>query len=347
MRLPKPWLPIFMFAAACGDDGKPAGAIDAPKQIDAPGVDLTSKEGGEVRLEYMTFTSTAAQQTRARATAFFYDGADGNGFHPFPNVPGCTDYTPNPPVRWPFVREASDQFLDVGTVTIEGGPQPLTVAPITPAKGSCSVTTATKCFQNSECPATETCMGATGNRDNLNRLYTGHWAFSGQAPGPNLNNMGPAFITGDATYTVKFGGSANFPATEFKDIIYVPGLWTPVSPAIDENPVLKADTPLTITYTTPANSNKPADHSINTLVFFVGAIDPPVVACIEEGTDGSITIPADMINLIRASAPTGGKFIRQHASHVVRELTDGTTHTNKRIDFIGIWCYNYTFTVAP
>jgi hypothetical protein len=54
-----------------------------------------------------------------------------------------------------------------------------------------------------------------------------------------------------------------------------------------------------------------------------------------------------MINKVRALAPTGGTFVRQHSSHVVKELWDGVTHTNKRIDIIGIWCYNYTFTVAP
>jgi hypothetical protein len=318
--------------------------IDAP---DENVVDYDSIEGGEVRFEYMTFKSTAATKNRARGTAFFFDGAAGNGFHQFPDVPGCTDFTPNPPVRWPFTREAATKYLDVGQVIITGGPTQMNVAPITPVKGACSVTVATQCFANNECPALETCVGATGQKDNLERLYTDKWNFTGQAPSPIItNNMAPAFITGDTTYDVVLTGSSKFPATIFKDVLYMPGEWLPVSPAIDVDPVLQAGTPLTITYTTPANVNKPAGYPISTLVIFVGAKDPPVAVCVEEGTDGEITIPANIIDLVRANGVSGGKFIRQHVSHVVRELTDGVTHQNKRIDFLGVWCYNYAYTIA-
>src|SRR5688572_7230445 len=96
----------------CGDDSNnnPADP-DAPVVVDSPvdsptvaPVDFFSNEGGEVRLEYLIFPAGAPQANRLRATSFFWDGAEGAGFHPLPNVPGCTDFTlpDGAAVRWPF-----------------------------------------------------------------------------------------------------------------------------------------------------------------------------------------------------------------------------------------------------
>jgi hypothetical protein len=337
---------------ACGDDKGNTGT-DAPKaadarDIDAAGtdVDFMSNEGGEIRLEYLTFAAGAPQANRVRATGFFYDGADGDGFHPFPNIPGCTRWQ-DPPPRWPFTREKTSTFLDVGQVIIAGGPQQLTLAPITPVKGACSVTTATACFVSGDCPATETCTGATGTKDNLSRQYTGPWKFAGEAPGQVLNNMGPNFVNADATYDIILTGSAQWPPQIFKDALYVPGAWTPISPAVDVNPVLQAGAPLVLTFQNVVEVNKPAGYPMNTLVHFIAAPNTAVLSCISEGTPDTVTISAADIDYVRTLSPTGGKFVRQHATHVLREMTDGVTHTNKRIDVIGIWCFNYTFTVAP
>jgi hypothetical protein len=339
---------------ACGDDHAVIDAprpIDMAQMIDAPGhpdVTYQSDEGGEVRLEYMNFPNGVPANTRARATSFFFDGPRGNGFNPFPNIPGCTEWG-NPSMYYPFApRDPAVKHLDVGQVIITGGPQQMTVPVITPVQGTCSTTTATRCWLNPDCPATETCVGATGHRDNIGRLYKEKWGFGGQPPGPSYNNMGPAFITADATYDIILTGSPTWPAQIFKDAMYMPGDWQLVSPALNVNPVLQADQDLVITYTTPTAVNKPAGYPVNMLVHFgYGSPFIGVASCIEEETDGSITIPAAIVNKIRAAAPTGGTFIRQHSSHIVKELTDGVTRTNKRIDIIGIWCYNYTFTVAP
>jgi hypothetical protein len=45
-----------------------------------------------------------------------------------------------------------------------------------------------------------------------------------------------------------------------------------------------------------------------------------------------------MVNHARALG-SAGLVARAHVSHRVKELTDGTTHNRKRIDFITIWCY--------
>jgi hypothetical protein len=130
-------------------------------------------------------------------------------------------------------------------------------------------------------------------------------------------------------------------------VLYMPGAWTPISPPVDVNPVLQADQAMTLTFNNVAEPNKPAGYPMNTLVHFVAAPNTAIMSCIQDGTPESITIPASVINYVRTLSPNGGKFVRQHASHVFEEMTDGTSHDNKRIDVIGIWCYNYTFTVAP
>jgi hypothetical protein len=346
-------LVLFIGLSACGDDK--ANVTDAPKAIDAKDIDAPavtdvdyfSKEGGEVRLEYLTFAAGSPQATRARATSFFYNGVDGDGFHQFPDVPGCTRWQ-DPPPRWPFTREKTSTFMDVGQVIITGGPQQLNLSPITPVKGACSVTVATQCFVNGDCPTTETCNGATGNKDNLSRQYTGPWKFAGEAPSPLvLNNMGPNFITPDTTYDVILTGSASWPAQIFKDALYMPGAWTPISPAIDVNPVLQAGTPLDVTFQNVVEVNRPAGYPQNTLVHFIALPNTAILSCIIDGTPDTVTVSAADIDYVRTLAPTGGKFVRQHSTHALREMTDGVTHNNKRIDIIGIWCFNYTFTVAP
>jgi hypothetical protein len=354
-------LPIGLFG--CGDNK--ATPQDARVDAAPPKAQYNWDEGGEVRLEYITFVSSAAVMNRNRATAFFFDGATGNGYNQFPQVPGCTDYTAKPPDHWPYVREATDKFIDVGQVSVTGGPQQLDIAKITPAQGACSVTTATACFSNADCPATETCTGATNTVDNIKRLYKGPWAFSGQAPGPALDNLGPVYFTADTNYDVTFAGSSTWPAQTFKNAIYMPGAWTPISPGPDVNPVLVADTPMTITYMTPQENNRPtmspgstglAGGEVVLGIFVPSTGDPPVQICIQDNTDsaaatgpqagmGSMTIPATVINQVRAISPLGGKFIRQHLAHQVQELTDGVTHNMKRIDFIGVWCYTYMYTV--
>jgi len=187
-----------------------------------------------------------------------------------------------------------------------------------------------------------------GTRDNLGRLYEKPWRFAGEAPGTKLDNVADKFVTPDTTYDIIFTGSPSWPAQVLKDALYMPEAWTPNSPAIDVIPALAADQDLVITYDSPQQLNKPPGYGETMLVHFILGKDTILFTCSTEDTStGTITIPKDIINKVRALAPAGGKFIRQHSSHHLSELTDGVTHNNKRIDVVGIWCWNYTFTVAP
>ncbi|MBA3457786.1 MAG: hypothetical protein H0T42_32185 [Deltaproteobacteria bacterium] len=288
--------------------------IDAPPDAQEFTVDFESMEGGEVRLEYLQFPPGNVPQTRARGTAFFYKGPSVH--YPLPVIPGCTTYQENPPTKWPLAQAANRQYLDVGQVIITGGPQQFNLA-------AGAVTT----------PPT---------KDFLDRAYTGPWRFS------SLNDMGRTFISDNTRYDVVLTGSAEWPAQIFEDVLYMPDAFPLISPAASVSPVpLVANTPLTITYQVPTNTQLPAGSTVDTLIAFTNG-NPPVVICTEEGIDGSITIPAATVDLIRAAVPGGSRILRQHVVHNLRELTNGITHQNQRIDFLSVWCYNYPFSVpAP
>jgi hypothetical protein len=345
---------LSLLTVACGDDDvTPPDArvdtqvVDMPVDMATYEVNFMSNEGGEVRWEYLDFnpgfipgTATLGYDVdRARATAFFYKGPTGNssaGVKPLPAIPGCTHYAKLPPamndqhMNWPMYQDPTRQYLDVGQVIITGGPTQMILG-----------------------------TGATNGVDALDRMHT-TWDFSNITGndgmmGRNAPNIGRTYISDNTVYDVILTGSSEWPAQIFNDVLYMPDYFTlidpPATPAgCDVNtpaPCAVAlparDTPLTITFTPGTNTNKPAGMEIDTLVAFVNG-NPPVAICVEEGTDGSITIPGATINHVRDTGVSGSRILRQNVVHVLRELTNGTTHDNKRIDFISVWCYNYQYT---
>ncbi|HEY5936823.1 MAG TPA: hypothetical protein VIU61_19375, partial [Kofleriaceae bacterium] len=95
---------------------------------------------------------------------------------------------------------------------------------------------------------------------------------------------------------------------------------------------------------TPADT-PPAGFEILSLAGFTGPMGP-VAACIEPN-DGSITIPAALVDIARAAYPTGGTMARQTLTHQVKELVDANGPTGRRIDLITVWCYATPFTIVP
>jgi hypothetical protein len=341
--------------AACGDDSdNPPLGPDAKVFLDAPPIDIDAPlpecdvdcaEGGEVRLEYLEFPTGNATADRTRATAFFFGGA--SSYHTFPSIPGCTDMTPTAPTKWPLAQDAGRTYLDVGNVIISGGPTPIQVTKRVMGQGT----------------------GTTGTGDDyiasdfLDRQYAGGtWYFTGNSGSQalntgqgGLNNVGRLYVTDDTKYDVTITGGAAFPPTIFKDVLYMPNRYPLISPAqhaSTDQPLQLTAGALTITYTVPTNTNLPAGSEVDTLVAFT-KVNPPVILCIEEGIDGSITIPANMVDTVRTATGGGGagdtsgnnRFLRQHVVHNTRTMPD--TANRKRIDFLSVWCYNYPFHTPP
>jgi hypothetical protein len=297
---------LVLVVGGCGDNMN-GGVMDAPKQPDSPPqpdapdvADYSWDEGGEVRIEYQEILTSTGTNYRARATSFFWKSKDLPRY-PFFDIPGCTKMDMDD--HFPLAMGTTHEYLDVGDVTVSGGTMPLTIP-----------------------------LGPNPGVDGLFRPHDGTWHFFVG------NNMGSTYFGNwDANYSVAFGGTADWPAQNYTDSIYMAPQWTLGTPGF-EAIQLAADTPVTVTYTPGVAANKPPGATINMVAALIVPPMGPVVDCINDQLTGTITIPAEMVNHARALG-SSGLMARAHVVHEVKELTDGVTHNRKRIDFISIWCY--------
>jgi hypothetical protein len=266
-------------------------------------------EGGEFRAEYIKF---ADGSIGTRVVSYFYADPGPTKYFPFPNIPGCTDMTGLK--NWPMATNpvASRTYLDPGTVTMSGGPQTLTV-PRQTVEGT----------------------------DFLNRTHSANnWFF--------YFNMtdGANYVKAQTLQTVAITGSDKFPAQTFTDVLYTPAAFQLTTPGLDPVAV-PAGQDQTFTWGTPdsmAGAMPPAGFTVMSLLAFSGA-DGPAVLCVEPN-DGSITVPAAMVDVARAKYPQGGTLARQTFTHNPIEMKDSTGLTGRRIDFISTWCFATSWT-AP
>ncbi len=317
---------VALVAGACGDDV--AATVDAPKpvidaplpMVDAPDpINFMSDEGGEVRFEYVRFgVGTGAREGTASARVIsFFEGNDDVDFHPYPTIPGCTLMVDD--TKWPVAQPTNRQYVDIGQqLTLTNGSQILNV------------------------PKASIAADPVGRVHGVGNHYF-------YAPFPATGGGDAAqFITEKTAYDVILSGSATWPAQVFPDAIQMPAAFDLISPSVTTPVVLKSDgtnTDLTITWQA-VPSGQPA--GVPDAWFAVGFVIPTtsfVVLCIEPMNDGSLTVPAAMVNMIATAAPSGGTMVRQSFIHQVRELTNGTTVKRRRIDMIGTWCHATGFSV--
>ncbi len=267
-------------------------------------------EGGEVRVEYVRFGNGNAS---ARVTAVLYDNPGTQPFFPFLNTNGCTDVSTK--LHWPTAENpvAERTYLDPGKVVISGGPQVLDL----PRK-----TVMSRDVSGRTHPANEWFQHFAGTAANDAALYL-----------PEKRLL-------DVTFT----GSSEMPGQFLDDVIWMPADFQVIDPPLSTTPhPIPAGQAQTYQWTTPAQ-DAPAGFEIQSLVTFISGALGPLVICVEPN-DGSITVPANMIDIVRAKGPSGGTLLRQTLTHEVRELVDRNGPTGKRIDLLGIWSYATAFAV--
>jgi hypothetical protein len=323
MRLSIPFTLSLVLAAGCGDDKKPTTMIDAMKPpIDArPEISLMHKEGGEIRLEWIS----QGGMTTSRMGAYFYKSMTPGRFD-LPGFPGCVDMRARD--HWPLAQ-GTIVPLDVGGVKLI----PKTGTP----------------FEM---------VAAMNPKDAFQRPHELWWQKPSNLPG----NDADTFLPPNESYDVEFTGSAEWPHQLHEKAAFMPERWTPTSPDALTPGVLTRDQDFTVTYTPVTSSNLPPNVKVNTFMAFVGTPNiGPIVACQEEGTDGSMTVPAALVNVIldhsgplvgtEAGPGTAGRFVRQQLTHQLFELTDSDTplpeDQRKRVDVLTIYCYNNAWTKAP
>jgi hypothetical protein len=320
MRL---WIAIILLAG-CGDDSKvnpdaPKPPADAPPDAFVePPLTLQANEGGEIRLEWIQQVNAGVLQTTARMGAYFYK-SETPAKQAFPAFPGCIDARARD--KWPLAQ-GTIEYLDVGDVILV----PKTGQPF-------------KMVRDQSTPA---------SKDAFQRPHDLWWKKVLNFPA----NDGDLYLPADESYDVVLTGKEGvWPHQVLKDVAFMPAAWNPTSPTASETAMLQAGTDFTVTYTPVTSTHLPPGGKVNTVIAFVGTPNVgPIVICQEEGTDGSMTVPAAMVDIIRTAGGGSGRYVRQQLTHQLFELTDGSprpTADRKRVDVLTIWCTNSPWAAAP
>ena len=298
--------------AACGDDGDnpmtDAAVADAPPDAPPPFKGFAADEGGEIRIEYIKAPNGNAG---TRVFSFFLKNAGTPAYHDFISLNGCTDARAGSTARamnWPFALSSDAEFYDVGeAIYVLGGPQPLKVP-----------------------------KNATTGPDPLSRpMPANTWYFDPIDLGNDTD--GATYLSPATTYDVALPGSATFAPQYFANSVYIPQDFNLLSPGNEANLTFPANTDQTFTWEEKTET-LPPDATLFSLLGFFGANGFAVI-CVEKD-DGSMTVPAAMMDIALAAYPTGGFMARQKFVHQPADLLDAEgKSTGRRVDIIGVWCY--------
>ena len=168
--------------------------------------------------------------------------------------------------------------------------------------------------------------GAVDGLDLIARHHTTWW----------VSFTGPNVLTDDASFNVLIGGSDDYPATAKPAWGYIPKAFDLIDPGL-ETVHLTPDTDATFTWEhVTSNTTQPV---IGLVGFGLPGIGPQIVC--PEIDDGSITVPAAMVNKLLALGTAGG-MNRQTFVHVPHDFVVNGEH--RRVDVLGVYCYQNLWT---
>jgi hypothetical protein len=313
---------VLGLVAACGNHAAvdPADA-PSPPPIDAPAPDMgpcfKNYDPQDQGEVRVALVHHADGTIAARAGAFVY--ADrGAGAVAWADQNGCQDVSGHD--HAPFAIYPAATYHDPGDVLISGGPQPLQLA-------------------------RQTAAGA----DVLGRTHPANAWFAHDA-GPAADD-GAQYLTPDTQLTVTLTGSATFPSHVYDNKLYLPPTSELVSPGMEPLVISSSASSLTFERTVPA-ADDPPQPVLSWLTF--NGPDGPIAACAEP-LDGTLTVPAAIVDLVRTKAPDGGTLVRETSVTDLGELDDGTgEHVDANgcplyptIFLVGANRYESAFTVEP
>jgi hypothetical protein len=306
---------------ACGgdDDDDNPGNPDAA-DIDASDMTpdaaehvwtLADPEGGEVRVEYVDFIDGAGPGGRndaARVTAFIQGEQTPASFPPLA-FPGCTNMMDD--THWPTAQAEDRTYIDVGQVIIAGGTSDIVVE-----------------------------EGGTG-ADPFGRIHALGDPLVAQPWDFHFGVNDASILPENSKLDVIFTGSDEWPAAVYNDAITIPKAQTLESPGFEAVQLTPGED-LTLTWSV---EDTDTDLTVSSLVGFLVTGQGPVVTCVE-ANDGSVTVPAAMVDELLAVA-TSGVLARQTFVHHIVELKKGDEPTGRRLDLVGVWCQITPWSQAP
>ena len=291
----------------CGGDDDPTPDA-APQPPAFKGFE--ADEGGEIRIEYVHLSPSltgGAASDGLRAVAYLYKDAGSTKAFPLPNLNGCTDLTKK--ANWPMAVNplAERVYMDAGDIILNDGANAWTITKQT-----------------------------AQDTDFLARTHPANkWYFRFDTSGAFQ------YLTkeGKSAFDIVFTGSDEIPPQVLHNVPWMPAAFDVMTPGM-EDVTLPAGQPATFTWTNPAQTGLPAGYVVLSLVALAGPnpSDGLAVLCVEPN-DGSLTVPADMVNIARAKFPTGGVLARATFTHIPRELIGKDGPTGRRLDIVSTWCH--------
>jgi hypothetical protein len=272
--------------------------------------DLTCAEGGEVRVEYVTFTDPpgpGGRTTGTRVTSYLMSDAD-TGMDPdsFPMIAFGECHDVGGLTTWPTAQGEAPTYIDFGQTIIQSGDKPAFTVPV---------------------------GGAPPALDPVGRSHIGHWGFMFGIDDADTN------LEGNAPVDIIFTGSDEWPAMALAEATFIPKPFTLLDPAPGSGPIqLVMGSDKTLTYTVEESDT---DHPIGWLVAFL--VGGKVRVVCPELQDGSATVTAADITAL-ATYGTSGVSARQTFVHHVMDMKVGEEH--RRLDAIGVWCNVTPFTIV-
>jgi hypothetical protein len=231
-------------------------------------------------------------------------------------------------ITWPANDVNSQTHVNMGDLTISGGNQDLVVSPT---------------LDGTDAEMT----------DMISRLHSGAWYQTLKAtemPAPN-NVAFSEFIEEDTKYTVSMEGSAEYPATTYEDILYMPSAMVMTNPTGDtsiDRPAGGFTEPYVVTWDPGASANQPDGNEILSLVMLVDPTGTNIIEFCVTINDGEFVIPAEVLEEYAAESPTGGVLLVGNVSHNLGRFDNreaGGEVTDRRIDFLGMWCEAMAFGI--
>ncbi len=328
---------ILLSAGACGDDAKNNTAPDAAPDAPANEVAFSDPEGGSLIFEYITFSTQLATlkglpsgvTTVDRTMAYFMNAMTPE-LMPLPKLNECSNLYVTK--GWPGGLGTATQHLDVGTITIVGknaaGQDVMNVVPRAAAANT-----------------------STFPADDIARRHGATNPFYQAIAAPAAN-----FIKPGSSYDVKLGGSAQFAATTYERMLYMPLHFDVLSPGLNDAVTIKAGQDFTVTWEVVNNPDAPPG-TFGELIIAVVLVDPsngaPVIFCPAPASLGTFTIPGAMISSYRTAVtanggdPNAAVLLRNNILHSLAELRNEDAANKRRVDFLSFYCYAQIVSVNP
>jgi hypothetical protein len=311
---------LAVLLAACGDDGH-SSLVDASLPDAAPPEETCDgrledcPEGGEIRVEYVTFTESNAtpRKNGARFTSFFLKNA-ATGMTPdkFTTLTfgQCNDLgaSATATMMWPKAQNAAREYIDVGQTIV---------------------------YAKTDAAKTVAAMPVPPAKDSIGRTHTGRASFEFGI------DDAATWIAGDMPVNVVTTGSATFRPMVFENVTHIPKSFAVTDPLPNTGTInLKEGEARTFKYeVVPANTTEPVGFL---LAWVIGG--EPRLVC-PELQDGEYTMTAADVALLKTYGTTG-TLSRQTFVHKIVDL-EVEEGVHRRVDAIGVWCYVTPFAIVP